>query len=150
MRLHTSHPLVLCCALMCIALLASPVLAQQRKGRASTPGGFAEGRMMKKKAKEIGLSEDTVKKIDAAIEAGRAEEEKLRKENVAAIEALNKILEQARPNEKELMAASEKVGESAAKSRQLKMRSVIEMRSLLTDEQLKKFMELRLKATTRR
>ena len=150
MRLHPSRSLVLFCALVCMALLASPVLAQQRSGRASTPGGFAEGRMMKRKAQEIGLSEDTVKKIDDAIKAGRAEEEKLREENVAAIEALNKILSQPRPSEKELMAASDEVGKTAEKSRDLKMKSVIEIRALLTDEQLEKFMELRQKATSRR
>jgi Spy/CpxP family protein refolding chaperone len=150
MRLQNSQRSTLFCILMGVALLAAPALGQQRGGRASTPGGFAEGRLMKKKAKELGLSEDTVKKIDAAIEAGRAEEAKFREENRAAITELDEILSQPHPNEKELMAASAKVGESAAKSRELKMRSVIEMRSLLTDEQLEKFMELRKKATARR
>ncbi len=150
MRLHRSRHLTLFCALMGIALLAGPALAQQRGGRASTPGGLAEGRLMKKRAQEIGLSEETVAKIDAAIEAGKAEEAKHREENVAAVEALNKVLSQNRPNQKELMAASNKVGESAAKSRDLKMRTIIEMRSLLTDEQLEKFMEIREKATARR
>lgn len=150
MRSHRSHRLMLLFALMGIALLALPALAQQRGGRANTPGGFAEGRLMKKKAKELGLSEDTVKKIDAAVEAGRAEEAKFREENKAAIATLNEILAQNRPNEKELLAASDKVAEAASKSRVLKMKSVIEIRSLLTDEQLEKFMEFRAKATTRR
>jgi Spy/CpxP family protein refolding chaperone len=132
------------------ALLAGPALAQQRGGRASTPGGLAEGRLMKKNAKEIGLSEETVTKIDAAIEAGKAEEAKHREEGKVAIEALNEILSQNKPNKKELMAAADKVGESGSKSRDLKMKTVIEMRSLLTDEQLEKFMEIRGKATTRR
>lgn len=150
MRSHRSHRLMLFCALMGIALLAAPTLAQQRGGRASTPGGFAEGRLMKKKAKELGLSEETVTKIDAVIEAGKAKEAKFRDENKTAIVALNETLAQNRPNEKELLAASDKVGEAASKSRELKMKSVIEMRSLLTDEQLEKFMEIRGKATGRR
>jgi len=150
MRLHGSRHLTLFCALMGIALLAGPALAQQRGGRASTPGGLAEGRLMKKRAKEIGLSEETVAKIDAAVEAGKAEEAKNREESKAAIEALIKVLSQSRPKEKDLMAASAKVGEFAAKSRELKMRTIIEMRSLLTDEQLEKFMEIREKATARR
>ena len=150
MRSHLSHRLMFFCALMGIALLAAPALAQQRGGRASTPGGFAEGRLMKKKATELGLSEDTVTKIDAAIEAGKVEETKLREQSKAAIVALNETLAQNRPNEKELLAASDKVGEAASKSRILKMKSVIEIRSLLTDEQLEKFMEFRGKATARR
>jgi len=139
---------MLFCGLMSIALLASTAMAQQRAGR--SPGGFAEGRLMKKKAKEIGLSEETVAKIDAVIKAGKAEEKKLREENMAAIGELNKVLAQNLPSEKELMAAANKVGENAAKSRALKMKSVIEMRSLLTPEQLEKFMAFRKQATGRR
>jgi Spy/CpxP family protein refolding chaperone len=135
---------------MSIALLAATAPAQQRARRSSTPGGFAEGRLMKKKAKELGLSEDTVTKIDAAIKVGKDEEAKLREENKAAIDELEKILAQNLPNEKELMAASNKAAEIASKSRTLKMKSVIEMRSLLTPEQLEKFMEIRQKVSARR
>jgi hypothetical protein len=63
---------------------------------------------------------------------------------------LNKLLAQSRPTEKELMAASGKAGEVAAKSRELKVKSVVSMRALLTDEQLAKFMEIRQKAASRR
>ncbi|MBW2691125.1 MAG: hypothetical protein JRE57_00645 [Deltaproteobacteria bacterium] len=150
MRSHRSHRLMLFCALMGIALLAAPALAQKRGGRVKTLGGFAEGRMMKKNAKELGLSEDTVTKIDAAIEAGKVEEEKFREQSKVAIAALNETLAQNRPNEKELLAASDKIGEVASKSRVLKMKSVIEIRSLLTDEQLEKFMEIRGRVTARR
>ncbi len=105
---------------------------------------------MKKKATEIGLSEEGVAKIDAAIEAGKVEDKKLREESMAAIDALNEVLAQNLPSEKELMAASDKVGKNASKSRVLKMKSVIEMRSLLTPEQLEKFMKIRQKMTARR
>ena len=150
MRLQSSRRLMLFCALISIALLASAASAQRRSGRANTPGGFAEGRLMKKKAKEIGLSEETVAKIDAAIEAGNAEEGKLREESMAAIGELNKMLSKNLPSKKELMAAANKVEETASKSRALKMKSVLEMRSLLTSEQLEKFMEFRNKAVARR
>ena len=151
MRLQSSrHRLQLFCGLICIALLASTGMAQQRAGRSVNPGGSAEGRLMKKKAKEIGLSEETIAKIDAAIEATNAWETKLREESKDALGKLNEVLLQNLPSEKELMAASDKVGEYASKSRAYKMKSVIEMRSLLTPEQLEKFMEFRKKATSRR
>ena len=150
MHRHSSRRLILFCGLMSIALLASTAPAQPRVGRTGTPGGPAEGRLMKKKAKEIGLTEETVAKIDAAIKAGSAEEEKLREESMTAIGELNEILAKNLPSEKELMAASNKVGENASKSRALKMKSVLEIRSLLTPEQLEKFMEIRKKATARR
>jgi Spy/CpxP family protein refolding chaperone len=105
---------------------------------------------MKNKASEIGLSEEDVAKIDAAIEAVRAEEEKLREPSKAAFDKLNEVLAKNLPSEKELMAAADKVGENASKSRALKMKSVIQIRSLLTPEQLEKFMEIRKKATARR
>jgi Spy/CpxP family protein refolding chaperone len=135
---------------MSIALLASTAMAQQRSRRSSTPGGYAEGRLMKKNAKDLGLSDETVAKIDAAIEAGKADEAKLREQGMTAISELNEVLAKNLPSKKELMAASDKVGENALKSRALKMNSVLEMRSLLTPEQLEKFMEIRQKATARR
>jgi len=148
MHLHASRQyLVLICGLIGVALLASTATAQQRAG---TPGGPAEGRLMKKKAKEIGLSDETIAKIDAAIEAGSAEEADLRKGSAEAIRELNEVLAKNLPTEKELMAAANKVGEYAEKSRTLKMKSVIEVRSLLTPEELEKFMEFRRKATARR
>ena len=151
MRLQSSrHRLQLFCGLICFALLASTGMAQQRSGRSVNPGGAAEGRLMKKNAKEIGLSEDTVAKIDAAIEAGKAEEEKIREQGMAAIEELKAVLGKNLPSEKELMAVSDKVGENASKSRLLKMKSVIELRSLLTPEELEKFMKIRNKITNRR
>jgi len=105
---------------------------------------------MKKKAKEIGLSEETIAKIDAAIEASKVEEGKLREASMAAMGELNEMLEKNLPTEKELMAASNKLAEYASKSRELKMKSVIQVRSLLTPEQLEKFMEIRKKVTARR
>ncbi len=148
MRLHSSRRLILFCGLMSIALLASTAMAQQRSAR--SPGGFAEGRLMKKKATEIGLSEEDVAKIDAVIETGKAEEKTIREESMAAIAELNEILAKNLPSEKELMAAAKKVGANASKSRALKMKSVVAMRSLLTPEQLEKFMEFRKKAAARR
>ena len=150
MRLHSSRRLIIFCGLMSVVLLASTAVAQQRARRGTTPGGYAEGRLMKKHAKEIGLSEDTVAKIDAAIEAGKAEEEKLREQGMAAIEELKAVLGKNLPSEKELMAVSDKVGENASKSRVLKMKSVIELRSLLTPEELEKFMKIRKKIVNRR
>ncbi len=151
MRLQSSrHRLQLCCGLICFALLASTGMAQQRAGRSVNPGGSAEGRLMKKKAKEIGLSEETIAKIDAAIEASNTWEAKLREESKGALGKLNEVLLQNLPSEKELMAASDKVGEYSSKSRAYKMKSVIKMRSLLTPEQLEKFMEFRKKAASRR
>ena len=96
------------------------------------------------------MSEETIAKIDAAIEAIKAEEKKLREENRDALTKLNEVLSKNLPSEKELMAAADKVGELASKSRALKMKSVLEVRSFLTAEQLEKFMELRNKARARR
>jgi Spy/CpxP family protein refolding chaperone len=105
---------------------------------------------MKRNAEELSLSEEVIAKIDAVIEAATAEETKTREQTTAAISELNEILKKNLPSEKELLAAADKIGKSASASRTLKMKSVIEMRSLLTPEQLEKFMELRNKAGGRR
>ncbi len=150
MRMHSSRRLMLFCGLMSIALLASTAMAQQRSRRSSIPGGSAEGRLMKKNAEDLGLSDETVAKIDAAIEAGKVEDEKLREQGKTAISELNEVLAKNLPSKKELMAASNKVGENVLKSRTLKMDSVLEMRSFLTPEQLEKFMAFRKQRTGRR
>ena len=150
MRLHSSRRLMLICGLMSVALIASTAMAQQRARRTNTLGGLAEGRLMKSRASEIGLSEEDVAKIDAAIEAIKAEEEKLREPNKVAFDELVEVLAKNLPSEKELMAASDKVAEVASKSRVLKMKSVIQIRSLLTPEQLEKFMEIRKRFNARR
>ena len=105
MRLHSSRRLILLCGLMSIALLASTAMAQQRSRRSSTPGGSAEGRLMKKNAKDLGLSDEIVAKIDAAIEAGKVEETKLREQGTTAVSELNEVLAKNLPSKKELMAA---------------------------------------------
>ena len=72
MRMCSSRRLILFCGLMSIVLLASTAMAQQRARRSNNPGGYAEGRLMKRNVKEIGLSEEIVAKIDAVIKAGFA------------------------------------------------------------------------------
>lgn len=150
MRLDLSRRATLLCALLAAVSITSGAHAQARQARQNTPGGIAEGRLMKQKATELGLSEEVIAKIDASIEADTAEEKKLRELSAAALEDLNKVLAQKMPSEKELMAASDKVGEVASKSRELKMKSVIRVRSLLTAEQLDKFIEMRAQVTQRR
>ncbi|HXV36098.1 MAG TPA: hypothetical protein VEC18_03050 [Myxococcota bacterium] len=150
MRLDRSRRVTLFCALLAASSIAAGAHAQARPSRLTTPGGIAEARLMKQKASELGLSEEVIAKIDASIESDTAEEKKLRELSAAALDDLNKVLAQKMPSEKELMAASNKVGEIASKSRELKMKSVIRVRSLLTPEQLDKFIELRAQATQRR
>jgi len=149
MRFYTSRQLVLFCALMSIVLLASTATAQ-RRGRPNSPGNFSEGQLMKRNAKDLGLSEEVIAKIDAAIEAAKADEEKIREQSLAALAELNGKLDENLPNEKELLAAARKLGESTAKTRELKVKFVVQVRSLLTPEQLEKHMEIRGKLNRRR
>jgi Spy/CpxP family protein refolding chaperone len=150
MRLYASRQLALFCVFMSMVLLASTAPAQRRTGRPNSPGTFAEGQLMKRKAKDLGLSEEVIAKIDAAIEAGKAEEEKIREESLAALTEMTEKLEENLPKEEELLAATRKVGESTIKTRELKMKFIVQVRSLLTPEQLEKYMEHRRNANRRR
>jgi Spy/CpxP family protein refolding chaperone len=135
---------------MSIVLLASTALAQRRGGRPSAPGNFAEGQLMKRNAKDLGLSEEVVAKIDAAIEAGKVEEAKIREQSLAALAEMNEKLGENLPNEKELLAAARKIGESTTETRELKLKFILQVRSFLTPEQLEKHMEHRRKLNRRR
>jgi Spy/CpxP family protein refolding chaperone len=105
---------------------------------------------MKRNAKDLGLSEEVVAKIDAAIEAGKVEEAKIREQSLAALAELNEKLGENLPNEKELLAATRKIGESTTKTRELRVKFILQVRSLLTPEQLEKHMEHRRKLNRRR
>ena len=145
MRLSAANPILFLCGLLAFVSLAVTAHAQPRPRRPADTA-FAEGRLMKQMAEELGLSEAVLAKIDAAATDAKAEEEKLRTQTLAAIDELNDLLTQSLPSEKALLAATGKLGDLAAESRMAKMRYNLKVRSLLTPEQLKTFMESRNKA----
>jgi Spy/CpxP family protein refolding chaperone len=136
--------LVLVCAILALVSPSIAAHAQQR-GAQSFPWGLAEARLMQEKAEVLELSEETLAALEAVIVEVRPEDEKLREGRQAALAKVNALLSESLPDEEAVMRASDALGAIANQSRELKLRCSLKVRSLLTTEQLTKFMEIRAK-----
>ncbi len=153
MRIHSIHFLPLVAATLLIASLALPAFAQGRPRQqrdAGFPPGLAEARLVKEKAQELGVGEEELKKIEELGKKYREDEELQRAQVLEATQKVSKLLEQGRPDEKAVLAATAIASELSRKTRQLRLQLTLEIRALLTDEQLAKFMVIRKKAMAAR
>ena len=114
------------------------------------PAGLAEARLVKEKAKELGVSEDTLAKVDALSKETRAQEEELRTRLREATQKVRKLLDENRPDEKALLETSALASKISRETRLLRLQCSLKVRALLSDEQLGKFMEIRKKAMSTR
>jgi len=129
-----------------LALVSCSIAAQaQQRGRQSFPWGLAEARLMQEKAEVLELSEETLAALEAVVAEVKPEDEKLIEARQAAFVKLDALLAEDLPDEKAVMQASDALGAAAKQSRELKLRCSLKVRSLLTSEQLSKFMEIRAK-----
>ena len=129
-----------------LALVSPSIAAQaQQRGRQSLPWGLAEARLMQEKAEVLELSEETLAALEAVVAEVKPEDEKLIEARQAAFVKLDALLAEDLPDEKAVMQASDALGAAAKQSRELKLRCSLKVRSLLTSEQLSKFMEIRAK-----
>jgi Spy/CpxP family protein refolding chaperone len=137
-----------------VALLAGSAFAQGRQqGRQRVTGfppGLAEARLIKETSKEIGVGEETLKKLEKLVAEIRAEEEKFQAKTREARSKVQALLDQSRPDEPELLAAVGAVSAATLKAREHGAKASLRIRALLTKEQLGKFMEMRKKAMERR
>ena len=152
----STSPLRIAGVLALVASLSSSAFAQGRPtvpGFAPLPGfppGLAEARLIRQNPEEIGVGEESLAKLEKLVAKIRAKDEELQGKTVEARKALQALLDQSRPDEKELIAA---VGAAQAVMRQTRehvVRSTLRIRALLTKEQLEKFMEVRKNAFTKR
>jgi Spy/CpxP family protein refolding chaperone len=148
MRIHSIRFLPMAAAAFLIASLALPAFAQgrprqQRDG--GFPPGLPEARLVKDKAQQLGIGEETLKKIEELGKEHREGEERLRAQILEATKKVAKLLEQGRPDEKAVLAAAAVQSEFARETRLLRLTLTLKIRALLTDEQLAKFMAMRTK-----
>ncbi len=136
-----------------VASLSGSAFAQGRPRFAPLPGfppGLAEAKLIRQNPEEIGVGEETLEKLEKLVAEIRAEDDELAGKVVEARMKTEALLDQSRPDEKELIAA---VGAAQAVARQTRehvVRSTLRIRALLTKEQLEKFMEVRKNAFTKR
>jgi len=144
-------------ALLVVALLvAGPFLAAQaqqagpRQAERGFPPGLAEARLVKEKAEDLGVKEETLKKLEKLVEETRAKDKELRARLLEATKKVDKLLDQGRPEEKALLEASAAASQISRETRLLKLQCSLKVRALLTDEQLVEFLEIRKKAMSAR
>lgn len=150
MRRLFISPLRIAGVLALVASLSGSAFAQGRDNTPGFPPGLAEARLIREMPEEIGVNEETLKKLEELVTEIKAKEKELQAKLVEARDVVEALLDQSRPDEKELTAA---VGASSAvmrQTRELYVKSTVRIRALLTKEQLEKFMEIRKKAMKKR
>ncbi len=105
MRRLSTSPLRIAGVLALVALLSGSAFAEGSERSPTFPPGLAEARLIKEMPKEIGMGEETLKKLEKLVAEIRAKDEELLGKTVEARKALQALLDQSRPDEKELMAA---------------------------------------------
>jgi Spy/CpxP family protein refolding chaperone len=150
MRELSTAPLWIAGVLALVISLAGSAFAQGRSRTPGFPPGLAEARLIREMPEEIGVGEETLAKLDKLVAEIRAEDEALQARTVEARNKVQALLDQARPAEKELMAAVGAASGVARQTREHKVKASLRIRALLTDEQLGKFMEIRAKAVGKR
>jgi Spy/CpxP family protein refolding chaperone len=127
----------------------APVVAGTRRRR-SFPPGLAEARLIKERAEEIGVGEETLEKLEKLVAETREQEDALRQRTIEAENQVRDLLDESIPEEKALLEAAAGGSEVARETRRLRLQTSLRARALLTKEQLEKFMELRKKAFAKR
>jgi hypothetical protein len=124
---------------------------QKKKQRSlSFPPGLAEARLVKEMAKEIGVGEETLEKLEALVTETRAKDQELAAQLKEENNKVLVLLREGRPNEKAVLETSALGAKVFQDIRVLKLQVTLKVRALLNEEQLAKFMEIREKAASGR
>lgn len=147
-----NRSLLLVAAVALVAALGFPAQAQRRAANRASgfPAGLAEVRLIKEKAKEIGVNEETLMKLDALASETRAKEDELRARVLEGTKKVQVLLDQNRPDEKAVLDLSAAASRISRETRVLRLQCSLKARALLTDKQLGKFMEIRRKTMSDR
>jgi len=101
------------------------------------------GRFIAKHAEALELDDATRVRIESVVEDTRNESEKLRRAERKAARTLRDLLELDEPSEQAVMDQANVVSELEAQQRVLRIRAMLEIRSLMTPEQRSKLAEIR-------
>ena len=149
MRLSTSLQRIVG-ALALATSLSGSALAQGTQRTPGFPPGLAEARLIREMPEEIGVDEATLEKLAKLVEQLRAEADALQAKTLEGRNAVQVLLDEAKPDEEKLMAAVGAASGVARQTREHWVKGTLRIRALLTEEQLAKFMELREKAVKTR
>ncbi|MDJ0850857.1 MAG: Spy/CpxP family protein refolding chaperone [Myxococcota bacterium] len=91
----------------------------------------------------LGLDEEALARIRGISEETRSAHEQLRAELEAAHQDMRALLSQEVPNESEVMQQAERIGTLETRNRQLRLRAMLAIRALLSDEQRAELVRMR-------
>ena len=150
MRRLLTSPLRIAGVLALVASLSGSAFAEGREPGPGFPPGLAEARLIREMPEEIGVSKETLEKLEKLVAEIRATDQELQAKVVEARNKTAALLNQSQPDKKELMAAVGAASGVARQTRELRVMASLRIRALLTKEQLEKFMEIRKKAIEQR
>lgn len=111
------------------------------EGGGPEPPRIAE--MLERHAKEIGLEEETLAKIRSVVEAAKEEEQRLQGDVRDARRKLRDLLSADKPDEAAVMRQADELGARETAAMKVRLRTLLQVRPLLSDEQFAKLRELR-------
>ncbi len=133
-----------------VTSLSGSAFAQGSGRNTVFPPGLAEARLIKEMPEEIGVDEEMLGKLETLVEEIRAKDKELEGKLIEARSKVMAMLDEARPDEKKLMAAAGVSNGLARQTRELRVGASLRIRALLSDEQIEKFMEIRKTAMEKR
>lgn len=119
-----------------ILALLTPTLSFARGGGGGGPGGF---KPMKKMAEELNLTEAQKTQMKTIQESGRDNMKAQREALKASKKALSDAVASPTSTKEQLVAAHEKFAQAKLEMMRQQFSKVVEMRAILTPEQLAKF-----------
>lgn len=129
-----------------VAVLLAGALGWAASAAAGPPFGGPEPRiaeMLERHADEIGLDAATLARIRAVVAAGKADEDRLHRSLREARHALRDLLDAVPPDEAAVMRQAEVIGALETEALKHRLRTLLAVRPLLTDEQLARLHTLR-------
>jgi Spy/CpxP family protein refolding chaperone len=117
-----------------------------RAATAGPPFGRGEpriGAMLERDAEAIGLDEPTLARLREVVAAASGEEERIHREVGAARLVLRDLLSAETPDEAAVMRQADRIGALETDALKHRLRTLLAVRPLLTDEQFARLRELR-------
>ncbi len=131
-----------CLVALGIALIAAAAWARPPfEGDGPEPPRIAE--MLERHAKEIGLDDATLTEIRGVVAAAKEEEQRLQRDVRDARHKLRELLSAEKPDESAVLRQADELGARETAALKQRLKTLLQVRPLLTDEQFAKLRELR-------
>jgi len=133
-----------------LALSASAVPAQERDGPPHRRGPPPIDRLLDRHAEQLGLDDETRVRIREIADASRGDAERIRAELRERHAELRQLLGARTPDRDAIMRQAERIGAAKTESQKHRLRTMLQIRALLTPEQREVLVRLHQERRRRR